>query len=180
MASRSRHPIRKLLLACAALLLGLVLASAGYLLYLNAHCARIADNVDEPNAGATPALTAISTDTTYTALTYNIGFGAYTPDFSFFMETGAMKDGTPTQGKRGVAASKESVEACIEGDIATVTTAANGQAPNLVLLQEVDENATRSYHVNQSAMASSCRTTSRRWQQPSTRALPPATTTPCC
>ena len=31
---------------------------------------------------------ALAIGTEYTALTYNIGFGAYTPDFSFFMDGG--------------------------------------------------------------------------------------------
>ena len=30
----------------------------------------------------------LTTEKEYSALTYNIGFGAYTPDFSFFMDGG--------------------------------------------------------------------------------------------
>lgn len=42
----------------------------------------------------------------YSALTYNIGFGAYTPDFSFFMDGGKFswaksKDSVLKNGCRG-------------------------------------------------------------------------------
>lgn len=148
MARRDRHPVRRLPLACATILMALILSAAGYVLYLNVNYTRIADGVEVPNEGATPSSATVSTGATYTALAYNVGFGAYTPDFSFFMETGTMKDGTPTRGEHGVAASKEVVLACTEGDIATIAAAADGQAPDFVLLQEVDEDSTRSYHVD--------------------------------
>ena len=71
----------------------------------------------------------------YTAVSYNIGFGAYTPDFTFFMDEG-------TQSR---AASKESVISCVEGAAETAAS----YAPELVFFQEVDTNSTRSYHVDQ-------------------------------
>lgn len=45
--------------------------------------------------------------TDYTAVTYNIGFGAYTPDFTFFMDGGTQS----------WANSRESVINCIDKDI---------------------------------------------------------------
>ena len=48
---------------------------------------------------------AVSVGTDYEIITYNIGFGAYTPDYSFFMDGG----------KSSVAASKESVLATVSG-----------------------------------------------------------------
>ena len=36
-------------------------------------------------------------------MTYNVGFGAYSPDYTFFMDTGVMRDGTKTTGKYGKA-----------------------------------------------------------------------------
>lgn len=74
----------------------------------------------------------------YRALTYNLGFGAYTPDFTFFMDGG----------KQSVAESAESVEHCIRG--AAETAAA--LEPDLLLFQEVDLDATRSHHINQYAL----------------------------
>lgn len=71
----------------------------------------------------------------YSIITYNIGFGAYTPDFSFFMDGG----------ESSVAKSKESV-------IETVSNAAEhvlAQDPDFALIQEMDIGGTRSYQVNQ-------------------------------
>ena len=48
---------------------------------------------------------ALAIGTEYTALTYNIGFGAYTPDFSFFMDGG----------ESSWAKSKESVLDTVQG-----------------------------------------------------------------
>ncbi|MBR0280870.1 MAG: endonuclease/exonuclease/phosphatase family protein [Oscillibacter sp.] len=71
----------------------------------------------------------------YTAVSYNIGFGAYTPDFTFFMDGGS----------ESWAASKESVIACVQGAAETALSF----APDIVLFQEVDTDSTRSYHVNE-------------------------------
>ncbi len=76
--------------------------------------------------------------TEYTAVSYNVGFGAYTPEFTFFMDGG----------KDSWAASKESVVACIEGSADTALSF----DPDLVLFQEVDTDSTRSYHVDEAAI----------------------------
>ena len=149
MSKGERHPMRTVIRLCAAILVSLALTVAGYVVYLNVNYTRIADGIEVSNEGAEPKTAALAKGVTYTALTYNVGFGAYTPDFSFFMEEGTMKDGTPTQGEHGVAASKESVLACTEGDIATITATTADGAPDLVLLQEVDRDSTRSHHVDQ-------------------------------
>lgn len=78
------------------------------------------------------------TGVTYRALTYNLGFGAYTPEFTFFMDGG----------KQSVAESTESVENCIRG--AAETAAA--QDADLLLFQEVDLDSTRSHHIDQYAL----------------------------
>ena len=72
----------------AAILVGVV---AVYVIYLFTTYHRIADNlpltVEQPAKKGTD-VDALAIGTEYTALTYNIGFGAYTPDFSFFMDGG--------------------------------------------------------------------------------------------
>ncbi len=74
------------------ILLGAVLVLlVGYLIYLFASYHRIPDNQElkvVTSAAQTSNLSSLHTDTEYSALTYNIGFGAYTPDFSFFMDGG--------------------------------------------------------------------------------------------
>ncbi|MDY3940047.1 MAG: endonuclease/exonuclease/phosphatase family protein [Spirochaetia bacterium] len=74
----------------------------------------------------------------YTAVSYNIGFGAYTPEFSFFMDGGT----------ESVAASAESVKATVGG----AAGCARGLDPDFVLFQEVDLKATRSYYINESEL----------------------------
>ena len=130
------------------------LAFVGYAAYLESHYSRIADNkmlkIESPRAdlqGGQPQQ--VSYDTTYTLTTYNVGFGAYTPDYTFFMDKGVMKDGTPKQGVHGKAVSLESVEAATQGSIATIAQAANGSAPDFMFFQEIDTDSDRSYHVNQ-------------------------------
>ena len=74
----------------------------------------------------------------YTIVTQNLGFGAYTRDFTFFMDGG----------KESRAASAESVVSCINLGIETV----GAFNPDFILLQEVDIDSTRSYHIDQYAM----------------------------
>ncbi|MGI6045589.1 MAG: endonuclease/exonuclease/phosphatase family protein [Eggerthellaceae bacterium] len=114
-----------------------------YALYLQLTYYRIADNQElDVVSNQTAELTV---DESYTAVTYNLGFGAYTPDYTFFMDEGVMADGTETQGNRARAESRESVEACTQGDIEVV----QNLDPDFILLQEVDTDSDRSYHVNQ-------------------------------
>lgn len=71
----------------------------------------------------------------YRAVTYNIGFGAFIPSFSFFMDGGVSS----------VADSEESVKATVTG-AAQLTRQLN---PDFVFFQEVDIEATRSYYIDQ-------------------------------
>lgn len=77
----------------------------------------------------------ISTGTFYNVVTYNIGFGAYTTDYSFFMDGG----------KYSWAISKEGLQA----NICEIAGVINRAGADFVLLQEVDVDGTRSYHVNE-------------------------------
>lgn len=97
-----RKLIRKILKIIGSVLAVILLALAGYIIYLYASYHRIEDNLqlqvettrgtanettNETNNETTEANT-LTTGKKYSALTYNIGFGAYTPDFSFFMDGG--------------------------------------------------------------------------------------------
>lgn len=87
----------------------------------------------------------VQLNTEYSIATYNVGFGAYNHEFSFFMDSGRMRDGTEVTGKNSKAASKEVV---LENTNGSAELIAEGDY-DFVLLQEVDLNSTRSYHVNQ-------------------------------
>lgn len=116
---------------------------ACYAAYLQATYDRIADN--QPIEVRHDPQAILSAGKQYTAVTYNVGFGAYTPDYTFFMDRGVMDDGTATHGTGSRAVSEQSVRACIEGDIQTLSSL----DPDFILLQEVDVDSDRSYHVDQ-------------------------------
>ncbi len=126
-----------LIFACIALAIG------AYVAYVALTYSRISDNVAldvESDAGQT-----LEIGQEYTATTYNIGFGAYTPDYTFFMDEGRMLDGTEKVGTHAKAVSKASVVNCTSGAINTIKEI----APDFALFQEVDTDSDRSWHVNQ-------------------------------
>lgn len=140
---KKRSAVGLVIKILSALVLVAVLTVAIYLVYMQMNYYRIEDHTKLKAENNRDAV--LMTGATYTAVTYNIGFGAYGPDYSFFMDTGEMKDGTPTQGEYGKAISKESVEEHTEGAI-RVLEELNA---DFLLLQEVDIDSDRSYHVNQ-------------------------------
>lgn len=152
MAAKRRIPIAlKVLFGIVG---AMVLAFGIYVAYLQVNYTRIPDNVEIANEGvaSTEVDASLSRGQTYTAMTYNIGFGAYTPDFSFFMDTGMTKDGVETQGEHGKAVSEQSVRACTDGVVKVAQELVDGSPANFMLFQEVDENSTRSFHVDQRAI----------------------------
>lgn len=134
---------KRILAAIGILLLIPLLCIAGYIGYMSVQYYRIDDNVDiaaEHNASASA-----KAETTFTIATYNIGFGAYDHDFSFFMDSGEMKNGEQVSGKHSRAQSEDIVNKNTSGAIAALTSL----NADFYFLQEVDTNATRSYYINQ-------------------------------
>lgn len=139
--------LRRALLALAALVGALVLVFAGYVGYLQLQYYRIEDGLVLEVAD--PPTETLEANEEYTAVTCNLGFGAYGPEYSFFMDTGTMADGTPTQGLYGKARSQEDV-------LANTTAALDALSEldaDLLLLQEVDYDSHRSGFVDQRQMA---------------------------
>lgn len=139
------HPVklRRILYVLGGLVVLCLLVVGGYALYLQLQYSRIPDHLElEVENPQEPVL---QTGTTYSAVTWNMGFGAYDHDFSFFMDKGFMADGTPVRGKQSRAGSLERVEANVGG----VEDTLKELNADFLLLQEVDEEATRSYQVNQ-------------------------------
>lgn len=129
----------------AAILLAVILTAGGYVAYVAIQYNRLEDGLELKIENAECAVQTAVTGKSYRAVSYNIGFGAYSPEFSFFMDTGVMDDGTQVAGKYGKAISKEDVEKNTQGSLAAVKNA----NADFILLQEVDEDSTRSYHINQ-------------------------------
>lgn len=115
----------------------------GYVGYMSLQYYRIDDDtaVETTNNQSIQA----GKDQTFTITTYNIGFGAYDHDFSFFMDSGVMKDGTPVTGEHSRAQSEDVVLKNTAGVIAE----AKKLESDFYFFQEVDTDATRSFSINQ-------------------------------
>jgi endonuclease/exonuclease/phosphatase family metal-dependent hydrolase len=112
----------------------ILLVVIGYLLYVFISYDRIPDRQDLEVQGEAPIEQA-EVGKTYRIVTQNIGFGAYTADYTFFMD-----GGTESRAK-----SKESVIDTVGAAAAQVFR----ENPDFVFFQEVDTDSTRSYHVNE-------------------------------
>lgn len=118
----------------------LVIALIGYGVYVFTSWYRLPENLPlEVKRNVSSSYSEESPDVKpgnyYLIMTYDIGFGAYRNDFGFFLEGG----------KSFRARNEESVIAavCAMGEII------NNTGPDFVLLQEVDMDGTRSYHVDE-------------------------------
>ncbi len=131
---RNGHPIRRALCLLLALV---ILLPICYLLYVVGSYRRVEDRLElEWAEGAEDGLVPVGSE--LSLLTYNIGFGAYSSDYSFFMDGG----------KYSRAFSEQAVRENTAGAMAAI----RGLEPTFVCLQEVDVHGTRSYHVDQTAL----------------------------
>ena len=105
-----------------------LLIVGGYAVYLLVQYERIPDG-QVLTVEDSPAET-LEAGQTYTALTWNVGFGAYSHDFSFFMDPGTMLDGTKVQGTGSRAESRAVVETNVGGAAKTLSDL----QPDLILL----------------------------------------------
>lgn len=121
----------------------IIVIVGGYLLYIVASYSRIGNvSLDVTNNST---LESVNTSETYSITTYNIGFGAYSQNYTFFLDSGYDDNGNETVGHYGKALSKDDVLFNTNGAIKTIQE----KSPDFALFQEVDTNSTRSYHVNQ-------------------------------
>ena len=131
--------MKKIWKVLLALLLVLVLVVGGYVAYVFGVYYRLEDNLPLEVAEAEPPAAAdLNTGAEHRILSYNVGFGAYSDDYSFFMDGG----------KESRARSPEAVYENIGGALDAVAEA----DPDLVLLQEVDQVGTRSHHIDQTQL----------------------------
>ncbi|MDO5014650.1 MAG: endonuclease/exonuclease/phosphatase family protein [Clostridia bacterium] len=127
--------MKKILKILGILLLILVIAVLTYVGYVYFSYDRIEDNQKLEVKTQNSSAEKVQIGKNYRIVSYNIGFGAYTQDFSFFMDGGESSR----------AKDKDSV-------IKTVTGSANNLTalnPDFAMIEEVDLHSTRSYHVNQ-------------------------------
>lgn len=128
--------MKKIIKGIGVMLAGLIALIIGYGIFMRFNDYRIADFQSVEMENNPPAR--LDVDQEYTLMTYNLGFGAYSDDYSFFMDTGKMKDGKATRGKHGRALSMEAVIANTQGSLALIQQS----SPDFIFLQEVDMNFT--------------------------------------
>lgn len=138
----------KRILIIAALCVGTVaVASAGYAGYVFFSYSRIGDkslSIDT-GKGHNPQ---VEVGEVLSALTYNIGFGAFSPEYTYYKSTGYSETGKPTRGRLAKAYSKEAVETNVKGAI----NASINLSADFLFFQEVDFDASRSFNVDESKM----------------------------
>ncbi len=124
--------MKKWLKAALCVLLAILLIVGGYVAYVFIDYHRIGDMALTPSDGGTAS---VRTDTPYTVLSYNIGFGAYEDDYGFFMDGGTE--------------SRAWSEERLTKNLSEISAFLTEQSPDFLLAQEVDIGSTRSYQVDE-------------------------------
>ena len=109
-----------------------MLLAAAYVAYLLISSHRFGDQPITPEGTANGTM---QTETEYRIVSFNIGFGAYEPDFGFFMDGG----------DRAWAWSKER----LDKNLTNIGAFLKEQDADLYLVQEVDIGSTRSYYFDE-------------------------------
>ena len=107
-----------------------------YVAYFFISFDRLEDNIElEVEAQQTSYVQKVYTGEEMRITSYNIGFGAYSDDYSFFMDGG-------TESR---ARSEDAVYENVGGAVSVI----NERDPDIALFQEVDIDGTRSYHIDE-------------------------------
>ena len=133
MAKKRKNKVFKIILCVLA---ALVLLAGAYVAYVFIAFNRLPDSLQLPVTDS--AQDAAQVNTPYKLVSFNTGFGAYEPDYGFFMDGGTQS----------WAWSKDR----LLKNLSNMHAWLQAQDADFYLLQEVDENATRTYHVNQRQM----------------------------
>lgn len=129
---------KKILITVTTVLGVLLLVVIAYFIYVFASYSRLEDNLSLDPVNINAANESVSLNETYSILTYNVGFGAYTSDYSFFMDGGRYSWARSEEGLRT--------------NIQNIGNTINELNPDFVVMQEVDTDGTRTYHVNEYEM----------------------------
>ena len=132
---KNKSVFKCILKAVLCLLLIVVIVALSYVAYVLIDYKRIEDNIELEITDKTSSL--IPVEKELKAVSYNIGFCAYTQDFSFFMDGG----------KSSRAKSEESVNEVLSG----IENLLKDENADIIMMEEVDIDATRSHHIDQKA-----------------------------
>lgn len=127
--------MKKTLKILAAIVLAAIIVIGSYAAYVFIAYYRLPDMQQlDVTGGGDVALTGVS----YKALSYNIGFGAYSDDFGFFMDGGEHARGYSAQ--------------AVAGNVTGALDTAEAAGVDVIFFQEVDVRGHRSRDVDQRAM----------------------------
>ncbi|MBM7711242.1 endonuclease/exonuclease/phosphatase family protein [Enterococcus xiangfangensis] len=127
--------MKKIIKILLGIIVALIVVFGGYLIYLFVSYDRLPDAITlNPVNRQTQML---ETNKTYRAMSHNIGYGAYPPSYSFFMDGGDYSR----------AYDKKTVKENMQGIVQTTKEL----APTFAFYQEVDQDGDRSQHVDQVA-----------------------------
>ncbi len=150
MNMKKKRIIKKVAAWAGGVLAMLLVVVICYVSYVAIQYYRIADNT---------SLDVISNQSqnvpmgdTLRVASYNLGFGAYSPNYSFFLDEGVMKDGTKTKGKYGKGISADDVMKNISGQ----AELAKSMCADFYFFQEVDQRADRSYKIDMVSTLRGC------------------------
>ena len=133
--------MKKFLIVLLCVLLAVILAAGGYVAYVFIDYYRLEDNISlevETLRGTPGPDKELAPGAACRVVSYNVGFGAYSADYSFFMDGG----------KESRARSPEAVRENLSGAVA----AAVALEPDFLLMQEIDVDGTRSHHIDELAL----------------------------
>lgn len=116
---------------CVALALVLLVGAYAAYVFIDYH--RLGDMALSAEGEAAAA--AVERGREYTVISYNVGFGAYEYDYGFFMDGGTE--------------SRAWSEERLTENLAHIADFLGGQQADFYLVQEVDIDSTRSYHVDE-------------------------------
>lgn len=138
--------MKKILKLLIVILFLFVLSVVAYIFYMQMQYYRIEDNLKLEITKNSKQKLAINQE--YKMITFNIGYGAYSHDFSFFLDSAILAENNQKiTGKYGKGISYDDV---LKNTKQSIDILKNNDA-DFYLLQEVDVKAHRSYNINQVA-----------------------------
>ncbi len=145
---KAKKIVKIIAITLACVIGAVALIIGGYVGYVAVQYYRIEDNFELQTENGRDKKAGLND--VFTVMTYNTGFGAYSPEYSFFMDTGVMDDGTEVVGKYAKGRDKADVKKNVDGQTDIIKNA----DADFYFLQEVDEKADRSYGINMKSVFS--------------------------
>ncbi len=140
---KKKKTLKIVLISLAIVILIPLLIVGGYVIYVFSSYSRVGNiNLDVTKNSSSKL---VETNKELTLTTINYGFGAYSSNYTFFMDEGENEDGTKTKGTYGKGISYDDVyknTTCLTEEILKLNS-------DFYAFQEVDVSSDRAYHINQ-------------------------------